>query len=105
FMNRLAEIAPDPEMLMFGDEAAKNKLTLARQMGCSARETCCVQSRCFVRGTWRSILPILTLDGIITHDTMHGPVTSKRFIGIYENASEISARSYNISSVLISIMS
>lgn len=80
FMNRLAEIAPDPEMLMFGDEAAKNKHTLARQMGYSARGTRCVQSRCFVRGTRWSILPILTLDGIITHDIMHGPVTSKRFI-------------------------
>ncbi|KAG2076136.1 hypothetical protein BDR04DRAFT_1068304 [Suillus decipiens] len=31
FMNRLAEIAPDPEMLMFGDDAAKNKHILDRQ--------------------------------------------------------------------------
>ncbi|KAG2065700.1 hypothetical protein BDR04DRAFT_1107999, partial [Suillus decipiens] len=62
-MNRLAEIAPDPEVLMFGDEAAKNKHTLDRQMGYSARGTR-VQSRPFVRGTQWSILPILTLDGI-----------------------------------------
>ncbi|KAG2066910.1 hypothetical protein BDR04DRAFT_1105954 [Suillus decipiens] len=30
-MNRLAEIAPDLEMLMFGDEPAKNKHMLDRQ--------------------------------------------------------------------------
>ncbi|KAG2069828.1 hypothetical protein BDR04DRAFT_1100920 [Suillus decipiens] len=47
-MNRLAEIAPDPEMLMFGDKAAKNKHTLDRQMGYSARGTRCVQSRPFI---------------------------------------------------------
>ncbi|KAG2072774.1 hypothetical protein BDR04DRAFT_1095871 [Suillus decipiens] len=49
-------------------------------MGYSARGTCCVQSRPFVRGTRRSILPILALDGIITHDIAHGSVTSKRFV-------------------------
>ncbi|KAG2079263.1 hypothetical protein BDR04DRAFT_1086467, partial [Suillus decipiens] len=65
-MNRLA--APDPEMLMFGDEAANNKHTLDRQMGYSARGTRCVHSRSFVRRTQWSILPILTLDEIITHD-------------------------------------
>ncbi|KAG2072182.1 hypothetical protein BDR04DRAFT_1097161, partial [Suillus decipiens] len=31
FMNRLAEIAPDLEMLMFGDEPAKDKHMLDRQ--------------------------------------------------------------------------
>ncbi|KAG2074089.1 hypothetical protein BDR04DRAFT_1093872, partial [Suillus decipiens] len=38
-------------MLMFEDEAAKNKHTLARHMGRSARGIHCVQSRPFVRGT------------------------------------------------------
>ncbi|OAX34656.1 hypothetical protein K503DRAFT_428891 [Rhizopogon vinicolor AM-OR11-026] len=37
FMNNLADIAPNPEMLMFGDEAAKNDRTLARSMGYSPR--------------------------------------------------------------------
>ncbi|KAG2078484.1 hypothetical protein BDR04DRAFT_1086839 [Suillus decipiens] len=77
-MNGLAEITPDPDMLMFGDEVAKNKHTLDQQMGYSARGTRYVQSRPFVRGTRWSILPILTLDGIITHD--NGSVTSKRFV-------------------------
>ncbi|KAG1868112.1 hypothetical protein C8R48DRAFT_598916 [Suillus tomentosus] len=33
FMNHIAEIAPDPEMLMFGDEAAKDERTLIRRFG------------------------------------------------------------------------
>ncbi|KAG2090022.1 uncharacterized protein F5147DRAFT_586880 [Suillus discolor] len=33
FMNSIAEIAPDPEMLMFGDEAAKDERTLIRHYG------------------------------------------------------------------------
>ncbi|KAG1869564.1 hypothetical protein F4604DRAFT_1774029 [Suillus subluteus] len=33
FMNSIAEIAPDPEMLMFGDEAAKDERTLIRRYG------------------------------------------------------------------------
>ncbi|OAX36843.1 hypothetical protein K503DRAFT_660889, partial [Rhizopogon vinicolor AM-OR11-026] len=59
FMNNLADIAPNPEMLMFGDKAAKNGHTLARSTGYSPRGTRCVQSGCFIRGTRWSILPIL----------------------------------------------
>ncbi|KIK35734.1 hypothetical protein CY34DRAFT_95571 [Suillus luteus UH-Slu-Lm8-n1] len=33
FMNSIANIAPDPEMLMFGDEAAKDERTLIRRYG------------------------------------------------------------------------
>ncbi|KIK36705.1 hypothetical protein CY34DRAFT_45870, partial [Suillus luteus UH-Slu-Lm8-n1] len=33
FMNNIAEIAPDPEMLMFGDEAVKDERTLIRKFG------------------------------------------------------------------------
>ncbi|KAG2359199.1 hypothetical protein BDR07DRAFT_1415761 [Suillus spraguei] len=33
FMNSIAEIAPDPEMLMFGDEAAKDERTIIRRYG------------------------------------------------------------------------
>ena len=80
FMNNLADITPNPEMLMFADEAAKNDHTLARSMGYSQRGTRCVQSRCFIRGTRWSILPILTLDGIVTHDIVHGSGTSQRFL-------------------------
>ncbi|KAJ8592081.1 hypothetical protein M405DRAFT_687158, partial [Rhizopogon salebrosus TDB-379] len=80
FMNTIGEIAPDPEMLMFGDEAAKDERTLIRQHGHSKIGTRCIQRKCFVRGKRYSILPILTLDGIIAYDIIEGPVTSERFV-------------------------
>jgi hypothetical protein len=95
-MNNIAEIAPDPEMLMFGDEAAKDERTLIRKFGHSKIgtrfasftdqyqswliHTRCIQRKCFVRGKRYSILPILTLDGIIAYDIIEGPVTSERFV-------------------------
>jgi hypothetical protein len=42
------DIAPEPEMLIFGDETSKDDHISARQMGYSARGTQCVQSGCFV---------------------------------------------------------
>ncbi|KAG1731488.1 uncharacterized protein EDB91DRAFT_1058707, partial [Suillus paluster] len=36
--------------------------------------------KCFVRGKQYSILPILTLNGIIAYDIIKGPMTSKRFM-------------------------
>ncbi|KAF9225124.1 hypothetical protein BS17DRAFT_701298, partial [Gyrodon lividus] len=72
FMNLIAEIAPDPNMLMFGDEAAKDEHTLIRPYGRAHKSTHC--------GTHYSIVPILTLDGIITYDIVKGSVTSDCFI-------------------------
>jgi transposase len=80
FMNRIADVAPDPEMLMFVDEAARNRKTSGRKMGWSLVGTRCIQRRCFVRGQRYSILPILTLDGIITHDVIEGSVTTQTFV-------------------------
>ena len=65
---------------MFVDEAARNKKTSARTRGWSLVGQRCVQRRCFGRGQRFSILPILTLDGIITYDIILGSVTSKRFL-------------------------
>src|ERR1700720_274371 len=80
FMNYMAEIVQDPNMLMFGDEAAKDERTCVRKRGWSLRGCRCIQRKCFVRGQRYSILPILTLDGIITYDIIEGSVTSKRFV-------------------------
>jgi transposase len=80
FMNRIADVAPDPEMLMFVDEAAQNKKTSGRKMGWSLVGTRCIQRRCFVCGQRYSILPILTLDGIITHNVIEGSVTTETFV-------------------------
>jgi transposase len=80
YMNRIADLVPDPEMLMFGDEAHKDERTSNRRTGWSRRGTRCIQRKCFVRGRRFSMLPILTLDGIIAHDIIEGSVTSERFV-------------------------
>ena len=80
FMNRIADEVPNPDMLMFIDEAACNKKTSARMKGWSLVGKRCVQRRCFMRGQRFSILPVLTLDGIITHDIIPGSVTADRFL-------------------------
>jgi len=79
-MNTIADQVPDPEMLMFIDEAAKNKRTSGRVKGWSLKGKPCPQRRCFVRGQRYSILPVLTLDGIITYDIIEGSVTATRFL-------------------------
>jgi len=79
-MNRIAELVPDPEMLMFGDEASKDERTSNRRRGWSRQGTRCVQRKCFVRGRRFSILPIITLDGIIAHDIIEGSVTTEKFV-------------------------
>ena len=80
FMNKIADEVTNPDMLMFVDEAARNKRTSARAKGWSSVGKRCVQRTCFGRGQRFSILPILTLDGIITYDIIPGSVTSDRFL-------------------------
>jgi transposase len=80
FMNMIATTDPDPDMFIFIDEAAKNKRTEGRSMGWAMMGKRCVQRRCFVRGQRYSILPALTLDGIITYDIIEGSVTATRFL-------------------------
>src|SRR5882762_7845199 len=92
YMNRIADLVPDPEMLMFGDEAHKDERTSNRRTGWSCRGARCVQRKCFVRGKRFSILPIITLDGIIVHDIIEGSVTSERFV---EFLRELVVRGYN----------
>jgi transposase len=76
FMLRVGQEIPDPSMVMFIDEAAKNERTPGRKRGWLLR---CIQRRAFVHGQRWSILPILTLDGIITYDIIPGSVTSRCF--------------------------
>lgn len=76
---KIGELVRDPNMLVFLDEAARNDKTAGRNMGWSLRGTRCIQRRRFVRGKRYSILPALTLDGIIAHEIYEGSVTSERF--------------------------
>ena len=80
FMNRIGAEVPNMDMVIFLDESAKDDRTLGRKMGWSRIGTRCVQRQCFVRGQRYSILPALTLDGIIAYDIIEGPVTAERFI-------------------------
>jgi transposase len=80
FMNRIGQLVTDMDMVMFADESAKDDRNVSRMKGYSLVGTRCVQRRCFVRGKRYSILPILTLDGIIAYDIIEGSVTSDRFV-------------------------
>ena len=80
YMNKFAELISDSAMVMFVDEAAQNKKNPTRKRGCSLTGRRCFQRRCFVRGKRCSILPVLTLDGIIAHNIIPGSVTSDRFV-------------------------
>ena len=76
----MLDLVTDPEMLMFGDEAHKDERTSIRWTGWSRGGSRCEQRKRFVWGKRFSILPILTLDGIIAHDIVEGSVTSERFV-------------------------
>ena len=80
YMNRIAKEVPDANMLMFLDEAAKDERTVSRRYGRSKRGIRCVTRRRFIHGTRYSIIPVLTLDGIIAYDIVEGPVDTERFI-------------------------
>lgn len=79
FQYNMGRVAPDADMVMFLDEASKNEKTSRRPKGRSLRGTRCVQRRCFVRGARCSILPAITLDGIVALEIIEGSVTSERF--------------------------
>ena len=80
FMNLIADEVPDSRMIMFIDEAARNWRTSQWSRGWALYGKECIQRWVFVHGEHYSILPIVTLDGIITYDIIPRPVSSKHFI-------------------------
>lgn len=80
YMNEIADIAPDPDMLMFTDESSKDERTATRRFGWSPRGVRCATRSYFVCGRRYTILPVLSLDGIIAHDIIEGSVTSAIFL-------------------------
>ena len=79
-MNCIAGVVMDPNQLMCGDEASKDERMSNTHKGWSQWGARCVLRKCFVQGKRFSVLPIFTLDGIITHDIIKESVTSKRFV-------------------------
>lgn len=67
------------DQLIFIDESAKDERTLSRQYGYSLRNTRAVKKNVFVRGKRYTILPALSLDGIIALDIIEGSCDKHRF--------------------------
>ena len=84
YMNHIAAEVLDSNMFVFIDEAAGDKRTSTHQHGWSMRGVRCCVNKCFVRGTRFSILPAITLDGIVAYDIIEGPVNSQRFVRFLE---------------------
>ena len=78
-MNHIADVATNLDMLMFIDEAARNCRTSGRSRGWAFTGDRCIQHRFFVHGQRFSILPVLTIDGLITHDIIPGSINVERF--------------------------
>ncbi|KAJ3870605.1 hypothetical protein F5051DRAFT_290242, partial [Lentinula edodes] len=80
YMLQIAKLAPRPDMLLFVDEAARNAKTSLRKFGRAKCGHRCVQRRQFIRGERVSILPAITIDGIVAYNVIPGSVTSQKFV-------------------------
>ena len=69
----------NPDQLIFLDESSKDERTLSRQYEYSLKNTCTIQKVVFLRGTRYTILPALSLDGILAVDIMVGSCNKERF--------------------------
>jgi transposase len=70
----------DSDVFVFLDESAVDQGTAHRTHGQSLVGTRCVQCMSFICGIRHSILPALTLDGIIALDIFEGSVDKDRFL-------------------------
>ena len=70
----------DPDLFVALDESAVDDKTGQRQFGWSSVGTQCVRRMSFLRGVRYSILPALTMDGIIALEVIEGSITKERFL-------------------------
>ena len=68
-----------PEQLIFIDESAKDEWTSCRQYGYSSQNQSAIKKTVFLRGIRYTILPALSLDGMIALDIMKGSCNKERF--------------------------
>ena len=61
------------------DEASKDERTLFRGYGYSLKNTFAIKKKVFVHGVRYTILPALSLQGIIAVDIMEGSCTKEKF--------------------------
>src|SRR3954447_11631788 len=77
----IAKVGRDykPEQLIFMNEASKDERTLFRGYGYSLKNTFATKKSVFVRGIRYTILPALSLQGIIAVEIMEGSCTKEKF--------------------------
>jgi hypothetical protein len=68
------------DQLIFLDESSKDERSLTRYYGYSSVNTRAQKKIVFVRGKRYTILPALTIDGIIALDIIEGSCDRKRFV-------------------------
>jgi hypothetical protein len=68
-----------PEQLIFLDETAKDERTPCRQYGYSPRNQRAIKKVVYIRGMRYTLLPAMSLDGIIALDIMQGSCNKERF--------------------------
>lgn len=67
------------------DESAVNERTARRSHGYAPVNMPCVQRELLVRGTRFSVLPAMTMDGIIALDIFEGSVNRERLLEFLRN--------------------
>lgn len=68
-----------PEQLIFLDESSKDERTLSRSYGYSFKNQPAIQKVVFIRGVRYTILPALSLDGIIGMEIIEGSCNKQQF--------------------------
>src|SRR2546429_6792474 len=68
-----------PEQLIFIDESAKDERTSCHQYSYSPRNQAAIKKVVFLRGIRYTILPALSLDGMIALDIMEGSCNKEMF--------------------------
>jgi transposase len=80
WQGEIAQFLDNPSMFLFVDESAMNMHTALRRCGWSEAGSPCTQRQIFIRGQGFSVLPALSLDGVIALDIFQGAVNRERFI-------------------------
>jgi hypothetical protein len=70
----------NPDIFIFLDESAVDGKTVQRSQGWSRLGQPCVRRMTFLRGKRYSVLPVLTIDGIIGLEIFEGSVTKEKFL-------------------------
>lgn len=82
FKNRMGQYTA--EQLMFTDESSKDDRTEMRRRGRSLKGTRAEAHGVFVRGKRYSLIPVLTIDGVIAAKVVDGSLTRSKFIKFLE---------------------